>query len=111
MIGKIAFVAALACAPLAWSAASATDAQDAYYQSCVDQYVARNMGTPDAAAAYCYPKAYPNEGGGYPGTDPGAPSTTPGPKCEGCLPDAMSASMATAYLRREPTVASAAIRV
>lgn len=56
--------------------------QDAYYASCVEQYVARNMGTPDQAAAYCYTKAYGSEttGGGQPNT---YPRPAPGPDCWG----------------------------
>ena len=81
MIGKIVAVAALACAPFAWSAASATDAQDAYFESCVQQYVARNMGTPDAAAAYCYGKAYGSETSG--GGQSNIPTPVPPALCYG----------------------------
>jgi hypothetical protein len=52
--------------PFAVTPAFATDAQDAYFESCKTEYISRNMGNDDAATAYCYEKAYGSEtsGGG-----------------------------------------------
>jgi len=71
MLRKLLVVgAAIVVVPLASGSALAVDrdAQDAYFDSCVTEFVRRNMGSPDAAAAYCYVKAYGTEtsGGGYP---------------------------------------------
>ena len=56
--------------------------QDAYFMSCKEQFIARNMGNDDAATAYCYPKAYGSEtsGGGEPNT---YPRPAPGNTCYG----------------------------
>lgn len=52
--------------PVRVSAQSSVADPDAYFESCVSEYVRRGMGNADAAAAYCYPKAYGSEttGGG-----------------------------------------------
>lgn len=69
-------------------AESWSEERDAIFLSCVEQYVARNMGSPDAAAAYCYERAYGSErtGGGEPNT-----RTYPGPgrRCVGSFNDHM----------------------
>jgi hypothetical protein len=46
------------------------DAEDAYFESCVFEYVNRRMGNPDQAAAYCYEKAYGSEQSPLPSIKP-----------------------------------------
>ena len=68
--------ASIPALPTAAAAETWSEEQDAYFMSCVNEYVTRNMGSPDAAAAYCYERAYGSErtGGGEPNT-----RTYPGP--------------------------------
>ncbi len=44
--------------------------RDAYFEACKADYMSRGFGGEDEAAAYCYPKAYEEEGFTPPPRDP-----------------------------------------
>lgn len=56
----------LAVLPLTATPASASfnPAADAYYESCLHEFLSRQMGTTNDAVAFCYPRAYGSETSG-----------------------------------------------
>lgn len=66
LISALALVSTPVFVPTVASAQVMTmEERDAYFEACRTEYVRRGFGNDDAAVAYCYPKAYGNDSGGY----------------------------------------------
>ena len=77
-LSVVVLLASLSAVP-AVSQEISTDEQDAYFESCKREFIARNMGDDNAASAYCYRMAYGDEGSGG-----GAPNQYPVPNGQNC---------------------------